>query len=451
VSQDPTPERVLIVDPDATEAAVVRQYLEDDGFAVEIASSAEAALTALAERPADVVIIDVYGADMPGEVFIAEARAAAPWVAGPGIIVLSARDDADNAVVCLHAGADDYIVKPLARDRLVRALHRVMERRLVTRETQRLRRDLSLFAAGQRLLETLDERQLAVRGLSALTSFAGADAAALLGAGGAVQTRGLDPDEEVGLGSARLPPEKTGAVAPSSISPQLSRFAHGLLLDVGDGRRALLLRRDGDEQDFSRADEQNALFLARHLAMGLRNVSRYAQAEQRARRDPLTGVLNGHAFAETLKHALVRAGLEERQHAVLFCDIDRFKTVNDSHGHLVGSQVLIEFATRLMRCVRETDVVGRYGGDEFVVLLTDVDKAMAMTAAERIRRSIGARAFLARGGGPNIPVTACIGVALFPDQAKDARALLDLADRAMYLGKAHGRDAVHLAEPGGEA
>jgi diguanylate cyclase (GGDEF)-like protein len=437
----------MIVDPDGPEAQVVQEYLEADGYVARVTHTAADAMLALGESAADLVICDIYARGMPGETFIGALRSGSPWGTGPGVIIMSEDDDAESAVNALHAGADDYIVKPLGRERLKRAIDRVLERRMLMNETARLRRDLSLFAAGQRLLETLDEKQIVSRGLSALASFTASDAVALCTVD-SIDARGLEEEELQALESVRFTALDSGRTTPDKLSDGLTRFADALLVEVGDNHRAVLLRTQGRSEGFAHSDEQNALFLARHLSMGLRNVSRFSQAEQRARRDPLTGVLNGHAFVEALQHSLVRAGLEERTHALLFCDLDYFKNVNDEHGHLVGSQLLIELATRLVRCVRDADVIGRYGGDEFVMLLTDVDETQAMSAAERIRRSIETRPFLLRGGGPTVNLTACLGVALFPSQAVDARTLLDLADRAMYEGKGGGRNAVRLATGG---
>jgi len=446
---NPSRGHVLIIDPDEPEARVVCSYLQDDGYEVTVAADPATALAVMQESDVDLVIADVYAPDMPGETLIGALRSGAPWGGGPGVVIMSERDDAESAVNALHAGADDFIVKPLSRERLERAIERVLDARMLLKETTRMRRDLSLFAAGQRLLESLDEKQIIARGLSALASFAAADAVCLCSPT-SIEARGLEETELVnieGVGFSSLP---TGRVQPVELHESLHRFGDGLLVDVGDDHAMLMLRTKDRTQDFSSGDEQNALFLARHLAMGLRNVARFSQAEQRARRDPLTGVLNGSAFAEALQHALVRAGLEERTHALLFCDLDHFKNVNDQHGHLMGSQVLVELATRLVRCVRDNDVIGRYGGDEFVMLLVDVDEEQAMSAAERIRHSIETRPFLLRGGGPTVNLTACLGVSLFPAQAVEASRLLDLADRAMYDGKNGGRNTVRLATSGGE-
>jgi diguanylate cyclase (GGDEF)-like protein len=141
---------------------------------------------------------------------------------------------------------------------------------------------------------------------------------------------------------------------------------------------------------------------------------------------------------------VARAQKEQLKFSVLFLDVDHFKGVNDRFGHLAGSRLLVELAQVLLRCVREGDLVARYGGDEFTVLLPEVDTELALTIAERIRDSIARHRFVA-AAGQTWPVTVCVGVASFPRHARDAQPILDLADRAMYVGKGSMRNAVHVA------
>lgn len=440
---------VLVLDGDRADATIAAGILREAGHDVQICPSRQEGLELVQRGDFDVVVVDVFAPGFEGLALIEELRRSpGGWAAAPAVIVTSGNHDADTAVRALHAGAADYVTKPFAADRLRGAVERVIERRQLLTETSRLRRDLSLFAAGQRLLETLDERQLASRGITTLTSFTSADAAVALGPSGVLDARGVSPEEAATLESSRLPLHWSLRVPPCELSPALARFSEALILDCGEERYVVLLcggaRQSGR---FSDADEQNALFLARHLATGFKNAARYVRAEQEARRDPLTGLYNERAFEESVSHALLRASLEGGRHCLLFLDLDRFKQVNDVHGHLMGSQLLIEMGQVLRRCVRDSDVVARYGGDEFVLLLTDAPLEAGVRCAERIRSTVENKQFLSRDGGPCVRLSVSIGVAAFPDHASDPRTLLDLADRAMYEGKAGGRNAVHVAAP----
>lgn len=438
---------VLILDGDRADATIAARILTEAGHHVEICQACEPGLKVVAAGAFDLVIVDVFSIGFDGLGLIEELRKApSGWATAPSIVVTSKNADAETAVRALQAGAADYVTKPFAADRLRGAVERVLERKQLLTETSRLRRDLSLFAAGQRLLETLDERQLANRGLSTLTSFTSAAASVVLSPGGPLDALGLSDDEVTALTEARLPLHWSLRVKPTALSPLLERFSEALLLDCGEERYVVLLRTaSASESTFTETDEQNALFLARHLATGFRNAARYVRAEQQARRDPLTGLFNERAFEEALAHALLRASLEDRHHCVLFLDLDNFKQVNDEHGHLMGSQLLVEIGHVLRRCVRDSDVVARYGGDEFVVLLTDASIEAGMNCAERIRHTVEHKAFLSRDGGPCVRLSVSIGVSAYPPHGPDARSLLDYADRAMYEGKAAGRNAVHVA------
>ena len=131
----------------------------------------------------------------------------------------------------------------------------------------------------------------------------------------------------------------------------------------------------------------------------------------------------------------------------LFLDLDFFKTVNDTYGHMMGSRLLVEMGHVLKGCLRERDVVVRYGGDEYVVLLRGADSACALRVAERIRRTVEQHRFLVREGHA-LSLSTCIGVASFPEHTQDKARLLDLADRAMYRGKRGTRNVVFMADMG---
>ena len=161
----------------------------------------------------------------------------------------------------------------------------------------------------------------------------------------------------------------------------------------------------------------------------------------RATRDGLTGLPNRDEFSGRVELAL--AGPSRGHIAVLFVDLDGFKDVNDSFGHAVGDELLVEAATRLSRDVRERDVVARFGGDEFVALLTDCSDEVALEVAERLRASLSQPYHVA---GHEVVVSASIGLAR-PDAEDDAEAALRNADLALYRAKESGRDRVTVYEP----
>ena len=155
--------------------------------------------------------------------------------------------------------------------------------------------------------------------------------------------------------------------------------------------------------------------------------------------DALTGLPNRHLLDDRLQTALARAAHEGHLVGVLFCDVDRLKIVNDSSGHSIGDQVLVEIAGRLSSTVRSMDTVARFGGDEFVVLVDGVDDPLEVSVlAERLRTCAAGPI---RVGGVDIPTSLSIGVAV-GDGAVGAERLLGDADGAMYLAKERGRDRI---------
>ncbi len=157
--------------------------------------------------------------------------------------------------------------------------------------------------------------------------------------------------------------------------------------------------------------------------------------ERLANQDPLTGIANRRFLQVAAENALALADRHGRQVALLYLDLRRFKAVNDRFGHEVGDRVLTHVADRLRARGRESDLTARIGGDEFAVLLSEVDDGVegAERAAERLMRSLRAPVEV---GHRTIDVEVTIGIAVYPDHARDVRSLLRLADEAMYRGKA---------------
>jgi len=155
-----------------------------------------------------------------------------------------------------------------------------------------------------------------------------------------------------------------------------------------------------------------------------------------AQHDPLTGLANRSLLAERLSRAIGLARRHRKQVALLFLDLDCFKHVNDSLGHAIGDQVLRSVADRLTACVRDTDTVCRQGGDEFVILLAEIERPRdAARVAEKLRAALAVPHLV---GGQQVHVTASIGISVFPEDGVDVGAVLRNADAAMYRAKASG-------------
>jgi two-component system cell cycle response regulator len=175
------------------------------------------------------------------------------------------------------------------------------------------------------------------------------------------------------------------------------------------------------------------------------NSERYHHAKERAFIDDVTEIYNARYLLSTTDNEIRRAERYENPLSVLFLDLDRFKLVNDRHGHLVGSQTLRSLSQVLLQCVREVDTLARYGGDEFTILLVDTDHASALVVAERIRRTVEGHVFEAGRDAATLQLTVSLGVSTYPNHGLDRSALLDAADKAMYRSKSLGRNRVSSA------
>lgn len=185
-------------------------------------------------------------------------------------------------------------------------------------------------------------------------------------------------------------------------------------------------------------------------AYALQTAQRIARAEALSVTDDLTQLYNSRYLNEVLRKEAKRAMRSGWPLSLLFIDLDAFKAVNDDHGHLFGSRVLIEVADIIRASARETDIVARFGGDEFAILLPETGTEGAHSVARRLRDRLQRFSFLA-GVAPGGRMTASIGVATLPDVADTAEGLLQAADAAMYRVKLTGKNGIHVAgtETGG--
>jgi diguanylate cyclase (GGDEF)-like protein len=180
------------------------------------------------------------------------------------------------------------------------------------------------------------------------------------------------------------------------------------------------------------------------VASALDAQQRLARAEALSSIDDLTGLYNSRYLAAAMQREMKRSLRGHRPLSVLFVDLDGFKGINDRWGHLCGSRALVEAAGRIAVGARESDVVARYGGDEFAVILPDTPTVGALVVAQRIRDRIASHAFL-EAEGIGYRLTASVGAATLPGAAATPEGLLAAADAAMYRVKARGKDGIEQA------
>ena len=180
-------------------------------------------------------------------------------------------------------------------------------------------------------------------------------------------------------------------------------------------------------------------------AQALDNALKLRRSEALSVTDDLTQLYNSRYLNQVLRREAKRASRSGRPLSLLFLDLDGFKGINDTHGHQAGSRALVEAASVIRRCARETDVVARFGGDEFAIILPDTGSEGAAAVGDRVRDRLSAHPFL-EGNGLSIRLTASVGVATLPDVAASAEELVRAADMAMYQVKDSGKNGVRIAQ-----
>lgn len=182
--------------------------------------------------------------------------------------------------------------------------------------------------------------------------------------------------------------------------------------------------------------------VAAELIVAVENSRLYRLTTRLAVTDELTNLQNYRFLQQRLDDEIHRAGRYGKPLSFIMLDLDKFKTLNDTYGHLVGDSVLAEMGPVLKSVVREVDVVARYGGEEFSIILPETDASGAFIAAEKVREAISLHRFADAEGEPRIHITASIGLASYPVHARDKESLLRAADDALYRAKTTGRNRV---------
>ena len=290
-----------------------------------------------------------------------------------------------------------------------------LESRLEELEAERARLREAFSRVGAALAATHDANQLMRVVVETVVDATGADGAVLLGRTGNVIEAG---DPTAGDDTFELPLAASGT------------HSFGTLVLYGSS--------------FDDESKETARSLAAQAAVALENARLHGVVERQALVDGLTGLANRRHCEEELEAELLRAERLGGATALVFADLDDFKAVNDLHGHPAGDAVICAFAELLRESVREIDTPGRFGGEEFVLLLPGTDAAGAASVAERVRVALAERVIVTPGGAA-IRITASFGVATAPPLARAAE-LISAADRALYDAKRAGKNRVGTAQ-----
>jgi two-component system cell cycle response regulator len=484
-----------VVDDSEVTRAILSRTLRAAGFdVIEARDGLEGAVLALRERPS-VVVTDLEMPTMDGFPFLRLLKSE-PTSAHIPVLILTSHGEAASRFWSLRTGADAYLTKDHHAPELVATIERLMASAppapaslpaesvgpldVLARVARQL--DASLLQAT--LINNLLERGMAAGDFhdashTALLSLAEViDArflAVVVGEDEGTTLHVLLPEPLAQADLARVCDLLQAQVEPAPGVPldfEVSGetpvpAAAAAPLDLGRivflplavrGARAVLGIHPRDPQQFAAAGSVLVGGLTGHLALVLDNARLAQRLHELSTHDGLTRQLNHRATYDRLSQELERARRHQHPLSVILCDFDDFKRVNDTHGHLGGDAVLREGAAALRRCLRAGDLLGRYGGEEFLAVLPEVDLEGGRQAAERLRRCIAEHAVVL--AGEEVRITASFGVAEVSEVPADANAaktadaaeaanfadtadlLVSLADHRLYEAKAAGRNRV---------
>jgi two-component system, cell cycle response regulator len=396
-------------------------------------------LSAATGEDPSVVIIDLDTLPKPLDVPLDLLRIHFPK---SELIGLSSQDSAQTALKCLRSGFSDFLLKPLSPEELAWS---------IKKNQQKLEMVERIDDPRSKLVRTITQISscttptlVRVCALEFLQHFFHAKGAAWVRwENGPMILSSIPrnvPDAEV----AKLLSQSEKFMASKDLVLHNSKTAkYKIYFPCHHQPEGVLLW--GIKKHPTAKDRPMGSNLLEHCEISLLNIQKLEELKQQTFVDDLTGLYNSRYLKFAINNAVLRSKNRGDNFTIFFIDVDYFKRVNDTHGHVVGSEFLVAIGKTIRNAVRGIDPVFRYGGDEFVVILHDANATAAWEIAERLRKNIERRVYVIKG--ERLQATVSIGLAAFPEHASDPEMILKMADEAMYSAKQTSRNAVHLALP----
>jgi two-component system, cell cycle response regulator len=454
--------RVLVVDDIAANVRLLEAKLAAEYFEVMTASSGKEALALIEKQTPDIVLLDVMMPELDGFEVCKRIRANPRTRFLPVVMVTALSDQADR-VRGLEAGADDFLTKPVNDLALFARVRSLVRLKMIMDEWRMREQTSGAFDVLSTEAEPLEEDHTAAKVLlvesfapaaQRITTILAADKDTVEVAANSADAMqksakgnydlvitGLQIGQEDGLRlcSNLRSADETRQVPILLIVDEfeMPRLVKGLDIGVSD----YLMKPIDANELLARVRIQ-----VRRRRFQDRLRTNYERSLSMALTDVLTGVYNRRYALRHMEGLMKRVADTGKPLSVLVCDLDRFKSVNDTYGHAAGDEVLKQFAARATQSMRNIDMVARFGGEEFVILLPDTEGDNAMKAAERLCAKIGTTAMdVADAPDGKLTVTVSIGLAS-TTVAMPGEELIKLADAALYRAKQGGRNQV-CADP----
>ena len=447
--------RILVVDDVLANVVLLEARLKAEYFDVRTARGGEEALQITRSERIDLVLLDIMMPGLSG-FEVCKTLKSDPKTAPIPIVIVTALDGPEDRVRALECGADDFLTKPVSDVALLARVKSLARLKATTDELQVRASAMKSVGIDPSAILTrempLEGRILVVDDLASTID----NARAALGTQSVMETAGT-ADEALALAATRdfdliitsrqLPGADGLRLCSDLKSIDRSRFTPILMVteldDLEALRRALemgvndyVIRPINTDELRARARTQ---IKRKHYADCLRNLVN--DAVEMAVKDPLTGLYNRRYLDSHLRSLLERSADGGEPVSLLMFDIDMFKSVNDIHGHASGDAVLVEFAERLRDGVRGTNLVARFGGEEFIIVMPGTDLEEATSIADRLRCEVAGKPF-SHHSMPDLELTVSVGIAAFRGAGDTADGLILRADKALYAAKRDGRNRV---------
>ncbi len=459
--------KVLVVDDDRDAVETLVDILSEKGYQVSSAYSFEEALSQAQRDRFDVVLVDVRLNDVVGTDLLAHFNRLNPDAAG---IVMTAFGSVYTSMKAIEYGATAYMLKPLDIHKLVATIDKAVETKRLAADNRRMLHQLAAInSVAVAVNQSLDLKSIVEHTVKHVHAALEPDDAWIFLVDSARHALVLkshigldDVAQDLIHAPIRVGEDLIGRVAeaghpiiiserahqdPRATRPHWRRIHCNAFAAVPILAKEHVLgvlgaaTRGDNKRTFSIHDTQLLEGIAGQVGLAIENARIYDEMQRLAMIDELTGLSNRRHFFNSLEREIARAKRKGDAFGLIMFDLDNFKSFNDRFGHLAGDEALQHIARAARRAVRRMDLIGRYGGEEFVILLPESNREGTVEVAERLRAEAAAVDGLPQGER----LTVSAGVAVFPIHGREVDQLVRAADEALYQAKRAGKNRVVLA------